>query len=40
LAVIAGNVGGAPDTADPRRLATVRESVDGLIRFVDDYSLQ
>ena len=38
--MIAGNLGGALDTADPQRLATVRESVDGLIRFVDDYSLQ
>ncbi len=37
LAAIAGNLGGELQVADPRRLADVRESVDSLIEYVDDY---
>ena len=37
LTVIADNLGGDLDVADPQRLATVLENVEGLIRYIDDY---
>ena len=39
LTAIAGDLGGL-DAADPQRLATVLENVNGLIRYVDDYPLE
>ena len=40
LTVIAENLGGNLDTADPQRLATVLENVNGLIQYIDDYPLE
>ena len=40
LTAIAGNLEGASDIADPQRLATVRDNVNGLIQYVDDYPLE
>ena len=37
LTVIENNLGGDLDVADPQRLATVLESVEGLITYIDDY---
>ena len=37
LTAIANNLGGDLDIADPQRLATVLENVEGLIRYVDEY---
>ena len=37
LMVIASNLDGDLDIADPQRLATVRDSVNGLIQYIDDY---
>ena len=40
LMVIADQIGGDLDIADPERLSVVREIVDGLIEYVDDYPLE
>ena len=40
LAVIASNIGANLDVADPERLTTVREIVNGLVQYVDDYPLE
>ena len=37
LTVIGDNIAGDLDVVDPQRLATVRDNVNTLIRFVDDY---
>ena len=37
LLVIASNLDGDLDPADPQRLSIVLESVDGLIQYIDDY---
>ena len=37
LMVIASNLDGDLDIADPQRLSTVLENVNGLIQFIDDY---
>ena len=40
LTVMAGNLAGDLDVADPQRLTTMRENVDGLIQYLDDYPLE
>ena len=40
LMVIANNLGGDLDAADPQRLAEVRENAAGLIQYLDDYPLE
>ena len=37
LMVIANNLGGDLDAADPERLSIVLDNVDGLIQYIDDY---
>ncbi len=39
LTVIANDLAGDLDAADPQRLATVRDNIDRLIEYVDDYPL-
>ena len=40
LTVMANNLAGDLDVADPQRLTTIRENVDGLIQYMDDYPLE
>ena len=40
LMVIASNLDGELETADPHRLSTVLENIDGLLQYIEDYPLE
>lgn len=40
LTVIANNLAGDLDVGDPRRLSSLRENVDCLLQYLDDYPLE